>query len=337
MLNEKYQLHLVLLLKVIFGIVFIFSGATKLIDLNAFAEALVNFKLISNELIEIVKYAVPIFEILLGLGIILNFNSGIPAILASLMLSFFTALIIAKIFEGEEISCGCFGALSSDKLDELSILRNVILISIAIAISTYYENKKTKAEEKEEGVCKYKTLHLIFIANLIFFLASQSFIFALQNNGLKSRLALLVNDYDILKEGDIVKPFEFRTSNNEIINVNYNEINEQTLVFILKPGCSPCKANLPNWKYLIEQINSLKTRIFPISIDEIENTDRYISENSIPFPVYANKTDDFLLNYKAFLTPQTILIDDSGRVVKNWKGILNENAISEILNNINNK
>jgi len=57
--------------------------------------------------------------------------------------------------------------------------------------------------------------------------------------------------------------------------------------------------------------------------------------NSIPFPVFFTKTDDFLINYKAFLTPQTILIDKNAKVINVWKGILDNNAINEILNNTN--
>jgi uncharacterized membrane protein YphA (DoxX/SURF4 family)/peroxiredoxin len=325
---------LILILQALFGAAFIFSGITKLVDLSSFEEALINFKLISDNLVHFVKYLVPFIEIILGVGIIFNFNSSIPSFLASLVLSFFTALIIAKIFEGEEISCGCFGALSSDKLDEYSILRNVLLLIVAIIISVYYENRKIKKDKVSKEVYKHKALNLIFIANLIFYLTTQNFIFALQNNGLKSRLALLINDYDILKEGDDDVPFKLYTGTNEIINIDYEDSNKKTLLYILKPGCSPCKTNLPNWNYLNERINISNARVIPISIDEAENTIKYVNDNSIPFKVYSNNTDNFILNYKTFLTPQTILINDSGKVIKNWKGILTEDALIEILSNI---
>ena len=50
-------------------------------------------------------------------------------------------------------------------------------------------------------------------------------------------------------------------------------------------------------------------------------------QNSIPFSVFANNTDNLLLNYIAFLNPQTFLLDDTCKVVKNWKGILTENLL----------
>lgn len=115
MLKKNTTNYFILSLKILLGIIFIFSGTSKLFDLNTFSEALFNFNLLNDELIYIVKYAIPIIEIVLGISIIFNFNSSLPAFISSLLLSLFTALIVVKLFEGEDISCGCFGALSSNK------------------------------------------------------------------------------------------------------------------------------------------------------------------------------------------------------------------------------
>src|SRR4030065_1373908 len=344
MLRVLKTYHLIFILQIILGIVFVFSGITKLVDSDKFAEALVNFKLLNDNLINIVKYTLPVIEIMLGVFIIFNFHSSLPSFISSLLLSFFTALIVVKLFEGEEISCGCFGVLSSDKLNILSVLRNVSLILIAIIVSTYYENLNAGQEKevlKKNGFFlkdKFKFLKVIFIYNLIFFLATQNLIFALQNNGLKSRLALLINDHDILKKGDIVKPFELNTVKNKKINVDYYpSLYRNSLLFFLKPTCPPCKLNLPNWVTLFNRIDSSQTRILAISIDDSENTKNYILNNSIPFPIFHTKADEFLLNYKAFLTPQTVLIDKNARVINVWKGILDKNSINEVFNNITKK
>ena len=227
----------------------------------------------------------------------------------------------------------------------LSVFRNVTLILFAIIVSTHYENinAKTKKEvlnKKNKLIQKdrVKFLKIIFISNIIFFLATQNLIFALQNSGLKSRLALLINDHDILKKDEIVKPFEINTIQNVKINIDYSSnLNKNTLIFLLKPTCSPCKLNIPNWINLFNRIDSFQTRILPISIDELENTVNYILANSIPFPIFFTKADDFLLNYKAFLTPQTILIDKNAKVVNVYKGILDKNSINEILKIISKK
>jgi peroxiredoxin len=170
------------------------------------------------------------------------------------------------------------------------------------------------------------------VLNLIFFLTIQNLIFAIQNNGLKSRLALLVNDYDILEIGDQVPSFQLSTNNGTTINIEYNMDNAKiTLLYLLKPSCSACKENIVIWNNILLNTDSATTRIYAVSIDSLHITHEYEVQNSIPFKLYSNFTDNFLLNYKPFLTPQTILIDKNGIVLSNWKGILTENSANEII------
>ena len=343
MLSNSSKKKFIIVLQIILGLVFLISGFTKLIDLDRFSEALANFKLINNEILNIVKYLLPILEIALGIFIISNLNSSLPSFISALILSFFTALIVAKLFEGEEINCGCFGALSSEKLNLFSVFRNILLTLVAILISAFYENMNIKNPQGFEikDIIPQKSfikfIKTITLYNIIFFLAAQSLIFALQNNGLKSRLALLVDDHDILKKGEIVESFELNTLDGRKFKINYHNISQYSLLLLFKPTCSPCKLNLPNWNNLVNQIDTSRTRIFAISIDSLENTSSYCKNNLVNFQIFYTQADEFLLNYKAFLTPQTILISEKSTVINVWKGILDSDSINEILNSINKK
>ena len=104
-------------LRIILGIVFIFSGIIKFIDLNAFEIALGKFKLFNESQHYILVYAIPIAELLLGLFLLLNIKTYSTSQIVTFMVALFTAVIIAKIYEGEEISCGCFGNFTEDIID----------------------------------------------------------------------------------------------------------------------------------------------------------------------------------------------------------------------------
>lgn len=101
-LNNKNIL--IFALQLLLGSVFIFSGIVKIYDTNAFSEALVNFNLFSGDIIKVLKYAIPLVELLLGVFLIFNFSSSLTSLLVSFILSLFTAIIDAKLFEGEKIS-----------------------------------------------------------------------------------------------------------------------------------------------------------------------------------------------------------------------------------------
>ena len=125
-------------IRIIFGMVFLYSGIIKFIDLDAFAIALGKFKLLSESQHYILVYTIPIAEILLGLLLILNIKTHMTSQIITFMVALFTAVIIAKIYEGEEISCGCFGNLTEDVIDYKTVLRNFILIMIGISLTSFY-------------------------------------------------------------------------------------------------------------------------------------------------------------------------------------------------------
>lgn len=61
-----------ILFRILFGLLFIFSGLMKITNLFEFQEAVKNFALIPDSYAKIVSYAVPIIEIVVGIFIAIN-------------------------------------------------------------------------------------------------------------------------------------------------------------------------------------------------------------------------------------------------------------------------
>jgi hypothetical protein len=56
------------------------------------------------------------------------------AFLVILLLSIFGAAIAVNLLRGKEMSCGCFGASSSDKVTWFAVVRNVALITLGVLV-----------------------------------------------------------------------------------------------------------------------------------------------------------------------------------------------------------
>jgi uncharacterized membrane protein YphA (DoxX/SURF4 family) len=69
--------RLLMLLRIGFGLVFIFSGSIKLANLADFAKALSNFEIIPEPLISFVVILIPITEILVGAAILLGLRTAL--------------------------------------------------------------------------------------------------------------------------------------------------------------------------------------------------------------------------------------------------------------------
>lgn len=85
-----------------------------------------------------IAQAVPVVETALALGLLLPSAGRQAAAAASaLMLVVFTVLLIGVLRRGDDVDCGCFGALTTNsRVTFLSVLRNAALIAVAVLIAT---------------------------------------------------------------------------------------------------------------------------------------------------------------------------------------------------------
>lgn len=319
--------HLMVFIRILFGIVFIFSGLMKLTDISAFAEALDKFKMFTETTLLIAKFSIPIAEIVFGFMIAANIKTVLSSQVITFMLALFTAVIVSKVFEGEELSCGCFGNLSSGRIDNTTIIRNIVLMSLGISVTTYYDGSSNKS-----NVTLKRSLINTIVLTLIFFLIVQTYIFALQNRELKNRITFLMNDQEVLKEGEQIKPFEAREINDNKIEIDFDSTRfQKTIIYLMSVKCEPCKMNTPNWVGLTDRLKKENVRIFAVAMDSVGNILDYIKDKKLNYNIYSNPTLEFKNAIKGYVTPQTILIDNKGRVINVWTGILNQIKVAQIL------
>lgn len=314
-------------IRIIFGALFVFSGVLKLLDPGEFQSALVSFKLLKGLWLEISVFAIPIAEILLGILVIFKIKLLLSLKLTIIMLSLFTSVLITKIIEGEEISCGCFGPLETGNIGLTTIIRNLILITAGLLVLTRYQikEKKDSIYNKVFLANTYKTtIYLLF-----FFLSILSIVLALQNYGLKQNMSLLLTQNETLQKGDTASPFYAFDLDSNKIHIAFKE-DKLTALFIFSTICKPCKENLPNWILLNEMLKENDVRVFGIGLNVIREVEKFRLQNNPNFPVFSCNELEFKVNYKAFVTTQTLIIDSHGEVLFATAGVLNKLSISKI-------
>jgi uncharacterized membrane protein YphA (DoxX/SURF4 family) len=88
------------------GGVFCYAGMVKLMDPKSFAKIISQYDLIPEVLLAPVAIGLPIFEVLAGLGLILNIRGSLTAIFSMLVL--FVFVLWYGILNDLSIDCGCF-------------------------------------------------------------------------------------------------------------------------------------------------------------------------------------------------------------------------------------
>lgn len=86
---------------------FLYSGIRKLMDPEGFAVVIAGFGVLPDPLIQPAAIALPLLEIVIGLGVFFSIRGSCGAMAGLLLL--FIAVLLYGIHLGLDIDCGCFG------------------------------------------------------------------------------------------------------------------------------------------------------------------------------------------------------------------------------------
>lgn len=95
------------LIRVTLGLLFVYAGTLKLMNPEGFAVTINIYGLVTWKMAGFLSYAIPVVEILSGLGLVLDVRGALAMVVAQL-LGFMVVLLYA-LYLGLDADCGCFG------------------------------------------------------------------------------------------------------------------------------------------------------------------------------------------------------------------------------------
>jgi len=186
------------ILTVLLGLVFIFSGLTKLYPVELFELTLIEIKVATWATAPILSRLMIASEFLLGIMLVLNIKLRKFTLKASLaiLILFTVYLLILMIVDGNKGNCKCFGnVLIMTPLE--SIIKNLVMIAITLVLYIWHKGFKYPFQKIILIVLVTASLVLPFILN------PPDFIMAYQSReetvGYKLNLDTLYNSPDIPK------------------------------------------------------------------------------------------------------------------------------------------
>lgn len=119
----------------ILGLIFIYASIHKITDPFAFSEAIYNYRILPDVLINPLAIWLPWLELTAGLSLIIGvWTKGGALIISFLSLSFAIALGSA-LFRGMDISCGCFYSSGTKRIaDWVTIAQDLWLLIMGIQV-----------------------------------------------------------------------------------------------------------------------------------------------------------------------------------------------------------
>lgn len=129
------------------GGIFIFASIDKIIHPAVFAEAVYNYQILPNILINLTALVLPWLELVLGLMLVAGIWLPGAVLLSTLLLLAFSGILIFNLSRGLNISCGCFTTEpSTDPISFWTVLRDASFLIPAFYLLFAKRTKKTAGE-----------------------------------------------------------------------------------------------------------------------------------------------------------------------------------------------
>ncbi len=171
---------------------------------------------------------------------------------------------------------------------------------------------------------------IIIFMSLCASLLASDIILVLKNRQLAGVAVQRVRSFEI-EAGTTVPALVGVGTDENVIEVAYGQDHRDTLVLVFSPTCGICSRNWPQWTSVVTKVDMHRLRTVFVNLSERvkpEYLNRYHIEDQ---KVIANLDPSVFKQYHLGVTPQTLLIDNNGRVVKVWTGILRESTVQELV------
>lgn len=170
----------------------------------------------------------------------------------------------------------------------------------------------------------------IFLYIALIGLSVEVFLLIRQNRELKSQLEYFTKGPETLKAGEKIEAMNVLDLEGNQKMIALENTGKKTLLFVFTTTCPSCAKNLPYWRDIISVVDGAKTEILGISTHDIGQTKAYQREHDLSWPVTSTTDSTFIKKYKVNAVPQTILIDEHGKVQQVWLGLLTVEQVKQI-------
>ena len=120
----------------VLGVIFIYTGGTKLLEPETFAVLIEAYGIVPEGLLMPVAIGLPFLEVVAGFGLLFDIRGSLALITGLLVL--FMVVLGYGIWMGLDVDCGCFGPEDPEAKAfhglRLSLLRNLVMMTGVIFI-----------------------------------------------------------------------------------------------------------------------------------------------------------------------------------------------------------
>jgi len=130
------------LARLVFGAVFVYAGAEKVMDAQAFASVIFNYQVLPAKLVYGAALLLPALEVVCGLALCAGTLARGAAVVLNVLMAVFMGLMGWALARGLDVTCGCFGGAGQAVSRETLVRDGIILLVGLVALWGAFAREK---------------------------------------------------------------------------------------------------------------------------------------------------------------------------------------------------
>lgn len=123
-------------LRLFLGVVFLYASYDKILNPQAFAQAVYNYQILPDAAVNLVSLTLPWLELLLGLCLVTGLWLPGATVLSSGLLAVFIGALVFNQIRGLDVYCGCFTTEPTEGPAGLwTVARDVGFLVVALIVT----------------------------------------------------------------------------------------------------------------------------------------------------------------------------------------------------------
>ncbi len=120
------------------GAVFLYASYDKILNPQAFAQAVYNYQILPDGLINLTALVLPWLELLIGLCLISGLWLPGATVISTCILAIFFGALVFNLIRGLDINCGCFSTEATEGPADLwTVARDLSFLAVATYLTAY--------------------------------------------------------------------------------------------------------------------------------------------------------------------------------------------------------
>lgn len=235
----------VLALRLVLAVVFLTAGFGKLLDLQGSRQAVRDFR-VPERLAGFVGTALPVVELLVGVGLVIQPTARWAALAALVLLFGFVVGIARALAHGEQPDCHCFGQIHSAPAGRLTLARNAVFAAFALVVGAYGSGPAV-----DTWVSDHSASVLVSIASVVVAIAAAAYAWLV-----RQRASRLERELEIARRSAAIRrgvapgwdapEFTLPDLHGEPVTLPaLLGRGSPVLLMFMSPWCGPCESLLP--------------------------------------------------------------------------------------------